>query len=122
MAKAGRRSAKDWARLIREWKRSGQTAAQFASTYGLRPQALMWWRWRLGRSVRKPTTPAAARSVQLVRVQVEESGGAQGAAKTESDVAWELVAPSGHVLRVYGREAQLLGEALAAIMGRGGRA
>jgi transposase len=122
MAKAGRRSAKDWARLIREWKRSGQTAGQFASTYGLRPQTLMWWRWRLRGSVRKPTTAAAARSVQLVRVQVEESGGAPGAAKTESDVAWELLAPSGHVLRVYGREAQLLGEALAAIMGRGGRA
>ena len=122
MAKAGRRSAKDWARLIREWKRSGQTAAQFASTHGLRPQTLMWWRWRLGRSVRKATKPAAPRSVQLVRVQVEESSGAEGVAKTESDVAWELLAPSGHVLRVYGRGAQLLGEALAAIMGRGGRA
>ena len=108
--------------MIREWKRSGQTAAQFASTYGLRPQTLMWWRWRLGRSVRKATKPAAPRSVKLVRVQVQDSSSAEGAAKTESDVAWELLAPSGHVLRVYGREAQLLGEALAAIMGRGGRA
>ena len=122
MGKARRRSAKDWARLVREWERSGQTAAQFGSTHGLRPQRLMWWRWRLGRSARKATKPAAPRSVQLVRVQVQESSSAQGAAKTESEVAWELLAPSGHVLRVYGRGTQLLGEALAAIMGRGGRA
>ena len=119
MSKAGRRSAKEWARLVREWERSGQAAAQFASMHGLRPQRLVWWRWRLGRSGRKAKRTGAARSVRLVRVQVQEGNNAEGAAKTENDVTWELVAPSGHVLRVYGQQTQLLSEALAAVVGAG---
>jgi hypothetical protein len=122
MKKAQRRSAKEWARLVGEWERSGQGAEQFGSRRGLRPQTLVWWRWRLGCCGSRATKTAAPHSVGLVRVQVQESSSAEGAVDTEGEVGWELVSPSGHVLRVYGRESQLLGEALAAVMGRGRRA
>lgn len=119
MSKARRRRAKDWARLVGEWERSGQAAGEFAAARGLRPRTLVWWRWRLRRG-RKASNAARPGSVQLVRVQVRDEGRAEATA-LGGDVAWELVAPTGHVLRVYGREAELLREALAALMGVGRR-
>lgn len=122
MSKARRRRAKDWARLVGEWERSGQAAGEFAAARGLRPRTLVWWRWRLRRERKAPPKSKAARpgSVQLVRVQVQDEGRAEATA-LGGEVAWELVAPSGHLLRVYGRGSEWLCEALAAVMGGGRR-
>ena len=101
--------------MVREWERSGQAAGVFASRHGLRSRTLVWWRWRLRRAGKEATRPATKRkSVQLVRVQVQDTASERGSAR-EDDVAWELVAPSGHVLRVFGDGAQLLRTALTAV-------
>jgi hypothetical protein len=108
----------------RSWMRrtqapSGQAAAVFASRHGLRPKTLVWWRWRLRQAEGKVSSRAQRKSVQPVRVQVQDEASGRGSAR-EDDVAWELVAPTGHVLRVLGDGAQLLRTALTAVT-RGGR-
>ena len=39
-----------WAARVREWKRSGLTAAEFAEREGLNASTLTWWSSQLGRS------------------------------------------------------------------------
>jgi hypothetical protein len=56
--------------------------------------------------------------VQLIPLQVEAGG---DNAKGNTDLAWELAGPSGHVLRVYEQGAsQALREAVA-VVARGGQ-
>lgn len=117
-----RRSAEQWARLVQEWGRSGQTAARFAAARGLRWQTLVWWRWRLKqeagpvKQAKKAAKTSPLTSVHLVPVQLEAARG------DDQDLAWELVAPSGHVLRVYERGGVgVLREALALVAQSGGR-
>ena len=82
----------------------------------------MWWRWRLKQEAgpaqkpkKAPIAPPSA-SVRLVPVQLETARG------DGQELAWELVAPSGHVLRVYERGGVgVLREALALVAQSGGR-
>ena len=119
MKQARRRSAQQWGRLVREWERSGQTAERFSARRGLRPSTLVWWRWRLRQAAAGARTPTG-KGVELVPVRVvAESGGDPAAA--EGSPAWELEAPSGHVLRVYEPTGvDVLREALA-VVARGRR-
>jgi hypothetical protein len=82
----------------------------------------VWWRWRLKQEagpVKKATKTAKTSpptSVHLVPVHFETACG------DDQDLAWELVAPSGHVLRVYERGGVgMLREALALVAQSGGR-
>lgn len=38
-----------WSRLVKRWRRSGQTARQFAKSAGLNAGTLSYWAWRLKR-------------------------------------------------------------------------
>jgi len=119
---ARRRSAHEWASLIREFEGSGETAASFAGKRGIRKDTLVWWRWRLGRQGQKAAkravkaTPPAR--VQLVAVD-PVSDGRRPYDNTESypdTPAWEIVAPSGYIVRVYQRDSiDVLRVAVAAI-------
>lgn len=113
-----RRSAKEWAQLIRELERSGADATAFARSRGIRPDTLKWWRWRL-RSSRKSSSPAQPDSKQIRLLAVEP---VQDSAPHDRAIAtpiWELVAPSGHELRVYDRRGlSVLRAALFAVAGR----
>lgn len=119
-----RRSAREWGRLVREWKQSGETAAQFAWKRGLSERTLVWWQWRL----KQPDRPASGRgrapqrggAIQLVPVEIEASPEPEPRA-AEGDLAWELVSPSGHVLRVYERGAVRALEQALAVVARGNR-
>jgi hypothetical protein len=115
MAKQRRRSAAEWGALVREWQRSGWSAAGFAAARGLCVRTLLWWRSRLKRRGRDRQVASAQRALQLVPVRVEgEPQDAPGA--TEPSVAWEVVAPTGHVLRVVEQgAAPVLREALVAV-------
>jgi transposase-like protein len=42
-----RRNAWQWAKLVKEWKRSGKTASEFGVRAGVDASALHSWRWRL---------------------------------------------------------------------------
>jgi len=46
---AVRRSAAQWAKLVKKWKRSGETATEFGARVQVKPGALHSWRWRLRR-------------------------------------------------------------------------
>jgi hypothetical protein len=92
-----RRSAQDWARLIREFERSGQRLGAFAAARGIRPETLSWWRWRLGRKQKAGQGPKKPARVRLVSVEATES--MDGA--TFERVVCELVTPSGYTLRVF---------------------
>lgn len=44
---AVRRNASQWTRLVKKWKRSGETATEFGARVGVEARALHSWRWRL---------------------------------------------------------------------------
>ena len=92
-----RRSAQTWARLIDAWKKSGQTADEFAATRGVAPRTLTWWKWRLAT---KPPPPGPA-SLRLVPLQLDPSSPSAPASSPSATPAWELITARGHVLRVH---------------------
>ena len=119
------RSASEWSQLVGEWKRSGQSAGDFARRRGLSPKTLSWWAWRLGRSSKAAVAggkPSKARvrkrPVGLVSVELEPDRGESRIGGLDEAVVWEVVSPSGYALRVYDREAtQALAEALRMVAG-----
>lgn len=67
----------EWAERVRRWRRSGQTAQEFAESIGVKPGTLTHWAWQLGRERRKrrrsgPQPLAApARFVEVIAGAVE---------------------------------------------------
>lgn len=116
-----RRSASEWANLIRELERSGKPLREFARGRGIRPDTLKWWCWRLGagkaRKAKahrvKPKRDTRVRLLEVEPVSERKSQEAQPVVPV-----WELVAPSGHALRVYDRAGlRVLKAALSAVSG-----
>jgi hypothetical protein len=113
--------------VIREFDASGETAASFAGKRGIRKDALLWWRWRLGR----PARGAAKRAlkampsprVRLVAVDPMSDGSqvSDGARAHPETPAWEILAPSGYVIRVYQRDGIEILRVVLAAMSRGRR-
>lgn len=119
---ARRRSARQWASVIREFEASGETAASFAGERGIRKDTLLWWRWRLGRQGHRQAKRAAKMTptarVKLVAVDPvhDRSQRSAGAGVCVDTPAWEVLAPSGYVVRVYERDSMdVLRVTLAAI-------
>ena len=54
------RSAAEWRRLVDEWRRSQVSRRVFAAAYGIRPQTLSWWAWRLGSEATRPEAGSPA--------------------------------------------------------------
>lgn len=104
---------------MKQWERSGRSAAEFAEPRGLSPRTLTWWKWRLKRDSNAGGT---THGIRLVPVRVEAAPSLDRVEDREAEeLAWEIEAPSGHVLRVVERgAARGLVEALA-IIERGGR-
>lgn len=91
--RAPSRSRQEWVELVKAWKASGLSAAQFADEHGLKAKALSTWRWRLRTQPRGSSEPAAPR---LVQVSVADL---MGTGDTETG-RWELTTIEGHRLRV----------------------
>lgn len=71
-----RTSRVEWARRVRRWRASGQSAAAFAARTRCKVATLRWWAWRLASDERRPAafvdatallepTSAALPSVEL---------------------------------------------------------
>jgi hypothetical protein len=103
--------------LVKAWKASGLSAAQFADQHGLKAKALSTWRWRLRTQPGRPSEAAAA--PRLVQVSVADL---MGTGDTSTG-RWELTTIEGHRLRVLapvaGAELEVLLRAL--VRGRGRR-
>lgn len=54
-----------WRERVREWRASGETAADFAVSHGYSVSSLRWWAWKLGESA---TSDPPSESPRLVRV------------------------------------------------------
>jgi hypothetical protein len=108
------RSRDEWTQLVKAWKASGLTAAQFAAQHGLKAKALSTWRWRLRTQPKRPSDSAAPKLVQVSVADLVGSG------DTETG-RWELTTIDGHRLRmlapVAGAELETLLRAL--VHGRG---
>ena len=87
------RSRDEWTRLVKAWKASGLSAAQFADQHGLKAKALSTWRWRLRTQPGRPSEAAAPRLVQVSVADLVGTG------DTETG-RWELTTIEGHRLRV----------------------
>jgi hypothetical protein len=116
--RAPSRSRDEWIELVKAWRASGLSAAQFADEHGLKAKALSTWRWRLRTQPGRPSSSAAA-APRLVQVSVADLMGT-------SDIStgrWELTTIEGHRLRVLapvaGAELEVLLRAL--VRGRGRR-
>ena len=113
--RAPSRSREEWIELVKGWKASGLSAAQFADEHGLKAKALSTWRWRLRTQPRGPSEAAAPR---LVQVSVADL---MGTGDTETG-RWELTTVEGHRLRVLapvgGTELETLLRALIRSRGR----
>ena len=109
-----RRSAAQWAILVRAWERSRGSAAAFAADHGVSPATLTWWRWRLA-TKGTGTALVPAEPLRLVEVCVasEEASG-------RANTGWELVTARGHALRVReGIDPRDLQTVLAALLSSG---
>ena len=94
--KPRRQSAREWARLVEAWKKSGETAAEFAATRGVKPGTLTWWKWNL-----TSRTAAPAEDLRLVAVEIVPAATAPATAMEITPPAWEITSAHGDVLRVY---------------------
>ena len=105
---AKRRTASDWAGLVDGWKRSGRGAVEFATSAGVSPGQLRWWKWHLA----KQTARSAPKSA-MVRVEVR---GPRGTAATATPIE---ITRDGWTLRVgHGVDGDTLGQVLDAIAAR----
>lgn len=110
-------NAAQWADRVRQWKRSGQSASQFAALHGWNAKTLTWWGSELARRARR------APDVRLVRLEAQTPGFAAAAdgrtleyGQPTSDGALELVLQRGCVVRVRrGFDADLLRELVGAL-------
>ena len=62
-----------WARLVRRWRRSGQTSREFAESAGVNAGTLAYWAWRLKRE----TSVAEGRQVKRRRSSTASVQGAR---------------------------------------------
>jgi hypothetical protein len=78
---------------VDRWRRSGLGVEEFAQREGVKPDRLVWWRWKL-QAVRPAPPPAP----ELRFLPVHVVGAAPE--PSEAGVALEVVLPNGRVVRV----------------------
>lgn len=63
-----------WRERVASWKKSGQTATEYARQIGVRPQTLAWWGWRIRTQPAKPgKEPAKPQAAGFVEIRVSTS-------------------------------------------------
>lgn len=102
-----------WAQRVQRWRRSGQTAGEFAAAIGVKPATLTYWAWRLKREGRdsqpRPRRGSGARGAHPF-VEVIVDGPAAGGFVLELGDGRRLRIPAGF-------EAPALTRLLAALEG-----
>jgi transposase-like protein len=57
----------EWAKRVERWKDSGLTAKEFATELGIKPRALMFWKWQLSRGAGHEAKESAPNEVAAPR-------------------------------------------------------
>lgn len=107
------RKRAEWRKKVAKWERSGLSAAAFGPTIGVKPNTLAWWRRKLLRE-----NAAKLVSDEVTLVEVVSMAGASGPVSDVAGGSWELLGPSGHILRVEGGLSAEFAELVVAVMGR----
>jgi hypothetical protein len=95
-----RRKPAEWRREVAAWKRSGQTAREYAASRDLSEDTLTWWNWRLKRQ-RRDSMPAAPLQLLPAHLLDDDEGTAEHGEQAERTAPrWELQSAAGHTLRV----------------------
>lgn len=90
-----------WRGRVERWQRSGLNAGQFAAREAVRPQTLLWWRWRLTRDRREAGKPTRRTSPAAPPVGFVELVAAPPHRRDEeASRALELVVGRGYRVRV----------------------
>ena len=100
-----------WAGLVRRWRRSGQTAHEFAESAGVNAGTLAHWAWRLGREAprlgasggrpRAGRVRSGRRAARFVELIVD--GRPEGGFVLELGDGWRLQIPAGFDAAALGR-------------------
>jgi len=108
-----------WAGVVRRWRRSGQTAREFAESAGVNAGTLTYWAWRLKREGngedqrpakrrrRSSDTPSRERSF----VELIVDGHEDGRFELELRDGQRLRIPAGFDTAALGRLLTVLGDA-----------
>jgi transposase len=82
-----------WEQRVERWRKSGLSVEDFAAREGIKSSQLVWWRWKLSTSPRRPAAPAPVQflPVRVVDVRTRPRGAA---------VSLEIALPNGRVVRV----------------------
>lgn len=89
------KTASEWQRLVRAWRRGGRTAAEFALEHDVSPRALAWWRTHLARAATPTEDRGDSEPLALLPVVVDSLPAPSHGAR------WEVALPSGVVVRVF---------------------
>jgi transposase len=60
-------SRAEWTKRVSQWRASGESAGDYASSRGFSERSLRWWAWHLKRA--RAEASRTTSSVQLVRVE-----------------------------------------------------
>lgn len=120
----GRRTRKQWRRLVKAWRSTGQTAAHFAAAKGIVEGTLRWWAWRLECDGDLDAPKRA--SVTMVPVRIVEVDDPPTPSETSVEeprprLAWTLRTGRGE-LSVYagGRDGDVRAAIAELLLGTGG--
>jgi hypothetical protein len=91
-----------WARRVKRWRRSGQTADRFAEQEGVNARTLAFWKWRLKRDRGSEVATKPARRGGKRVAFVELVAPKPAAASETRSTPIELVLPIGYRLRIAG--------------------
>lgn len=95
VSKRPRRTRSEWVEEVGRWRRSGQSAAEYAAQHGLHPGTLVVWGGKIG----KEATVSTARATRFLPVRV--SSGARETSTAERGEI-EVVLVNGRCVRVRG--------------------
>jgi hypothetical protein len=114
-----RRSASEWTTLVKQWRASGLTTKEFAARHDLSAASLYWWRQRLSALGSVGAAPDDQASTSLA---LKNSKGTvtfrevHVSSPPVVSAGIEVLARSGHVIRVHGSvDAVALRAVLAAV-------
>jgi transposase len=98
--KRPRRAKAEWVEEVGRWRRSGQSAAEYAAAHGLHPGTLGWWGSRIGSAATVQVGTQRSEPVRFLPVRVTERRVATALATPKGEV--EVVLRNGRRVRICG--------------------